>query len=96
MTAVVEFDDVSVEARDHIAIVRLNDPKTLNAISPRMMDGLLAALTHVEEAANGFRCTIFTGTGRGFCSGANLTTTGPDDILKQADFGDILRGFFGA
>jgi 2-(1,2-epoxy-1,2-dihydrophenyl)acetyl-CoA isomerase len=63
----------------------------LNAISPRMMGGLLSALGHVESEANGFRCAILTGTGRGFCSGANLTTTGPDDILKQGDFGEVLR-----
>jgi len=69
----------------------LNDPKTMNAISPRMMGGLLAALTHVESESHGFRCAVLTGTGRGFCSGANLTTTGPDDILKQGDFGEVLR-----
>src|SRR6476646_8955675 len=91
MSALTEFSDVSVEGRDRIAIVRLNDPKTLNAISPRMMGGLLAALAHVEDEEHGFRCAIVTGTGRGFCSGANLTTTGPDDILKQGDFGKVLR-----
>jgi enoyl-CoA hydratase/carnithine racemase len=82
MSALTEFDDVTVEARGRVAIVRLNDPKTLNAISPRMMGGLLAALAHVENTP-GFHCAILMGTGRGFCSGANLTTTGPDDILKQ-------------
>src|SRR4051794_23809708 len=83
MSALTEFDDVTVESRGHVAIIRLNDPKALNAISPRMMGGLLAALTDVEKEASAFRCAILTGTGRGFCSGANLTTTGPDDILKQ-------------
>jgi 2-(1,2-epoxy-1,2-dihydrophenyl)acetyl-CoA isomerase len=91
MSALREFDDVTVESRGPVAIIRLNDPKTLNAISPRMMGGLLAALGHVQDEAHGFRCAILTGTGRGFCSGANLTTTGPDDILKQGDFGEVLR-----
>jgi|SRR5579871_2768062 len=91
MSTLSEFDDVTVESRGRLAIVRLNDPKTLNAISPRMMGGLLAALGHVESESSGFRCVILTGTGRGFCSGANLTTTGPDDILKQGDFGEVLR-----
>jgi 2-(1,2-epoxy-1,2-dihydrophenyl)acetyl-CoA isomerase len=88
---ITTFDDVTVEAAGRAAIVRLNDPKTLNAISPRMIDGLAKALAHVEVAPEGFRCTILTGTGRGFCSGANLTTTGPDDILKQGDLGKALR-----
>src|SRR5690242_10888603 len=91
MSTLNEFDDVSVESRGRIAVIRLNDPKTLNAISPRMMGGLLAALGYVQEDGKGFRCAILTGTGRGFCSGANLTTTGPDDILKQGDFGEVLR-----
>src|SRR5262249_35150489 len=60
-------------------------------ISARMMGGLKAALDYVELPENGFRCSVLTGTGRGFCSGANLTTTGPDDILKQADLGEVLR-----
>ncbi|HXJ01914.1 MAG TPA: enoyl-CoA hydratase-related protein [Micropepsaceae bacterium] len=91
MTAIAAFDDVTVEATGRTAIVRLNDPKTLNAISPRMIGGLSQALAHVEAAEPAFRCTVLTGTGRGFCSGANLTTTGPDDILKQGDLGRVLR-----
>jgi 2-(1,2-epoxy-1,2-dihydrophenyl)acetyl-CoA isomerase len=90
MTAIPPFDDVTLEAQDSIAILRLNHPATLNAISPRMAKGLSQALAHVEAEAF-FRCVILTGTGRGFCSGANLTTTGPDDILKQADLGLALR-----
>ena len=91
MSTLGQFDDVTVESRGRVAVIRLNDPKTLNAISPRMMGGLLAALSDVEKESSGFRCAILTGTGRGFCSGANLTTTGPDDILKQGDFGEVLR-----
>jgi 2-(1,2-epoxy-1,2-dihydrophenyl)acetyl-CoA isomerase len=90
MTGITEFDDVTVESEADIAIVRLNHPKTLNAISPRMAGGLAQALANVEGRRE-IRCAILTGTGRGFCSGANLTTTGPDDILKQDDLGRALR-----
>jgi 2-(1,2-epoxy-1,2-dihydrophenyl)acetyl-CoA isomerase len=88
---ITAFDDVTVERAGEAAIVRLNDPRTLNAISPRMAGGLSQALAHVEAPAQRFRSTILTGAGRGFCSGANLTTTGPDDILKQGDLGRALR-----
>ena len=43
MSALRQFDDVTVESLGHVGIIRLNDPKTMNAISPRMMGGLLAA-----------------------------------------------------
>jgi 2-(1,2-epoxy-1,2-dihydrophenyl)acetyl-CoA isomerase len=89
-----EFDDVTVEAVDRVAVVRLNDPKTLNAISPRMIGGIAQALDHIDTQGKHFRALVMTGAGRGFCSGANLTTTGPDDMLKQDDFGRILREIY--
>jgi 2-(1,2-epoxy-1,2-dihydrophenyl)acetyl-CoA isomerase len=91
MSTKAEFDDVTVEAVDRVAIVRLNDPKTLNAISPRMIGGIAQALDHIDTQGKHVRALVMTGAGRGFCSGANLTTTGPDDMLKQDDFGRILR-----
>lgn len=91
MNAMTEFDDVTVEAIGRVGVVRLNDPKTMNAISSRMMVGLNAALEHVDARESGFRCGVLTGTGRGFCSGANLATTGPDDILRQDDLGEVLK-----
>jgi len=89
-----EFDDVTVEAVDRVVVLRLNDPTTLNAISPRMIGGIAQALDHIDTQGKHFRALVMTGTGRGFCSGANLTTTGPDDMLKQDDFGRILREIY--
>ena len=94
MTTTAEFDDVAVEAVDRVAVIRLNDPKTLNAISPRMIGGIAQALDHIDAQGKAFRALVMTGAGRGFCSGANLTTTGPDDMLKQDDFGRILREIY--
>jgi 2-(1,2-epoxy-1,2-dihydrophenyl)acetyl-CoA isomerase len=91
MSTEAQFDDVTVEAVDRVAVVRLNDPKTLNAISPRMIGGIAQALDHIDARGKLFRVLVMTGAGRGFCSGANLTTTGPDDMLRQDDFGRILR-----
>ena len=94
MSTTSEFDDVTVEAVDRIAILRLNDPKTLNAIPPRMIGGIGQALDHIDAQTKPFRTLVVTGAGRGFCSGANLTTTGPDDMLKQDDFGRALREIY--
>lgn len=90
MSTILEFDDVTVEAVDRVAILRLNDPKTLNAISPRMIGGIIQALDHIEAPGSAFRAMVMTGAGRGFCSGANLTTTGPSDILRADDLGRAL------
>jgi 2-(1,2-epoxy-1,2-dihydrophenyl)acetyl-CoA isomerase len=93
MAAITDFGGVTLEADGAVAVLRFNDPKTLNAASPGMMLALSKALLHVEAELQ-FRCAILTGAGRGFCSGANLTTTGPDDILKQADLGAVLRDHY--
>ena len=94
MSTTAEFDDVTVETVDRVAVLKLNDPKTLNAISPRMIGGIAQALDHIEAQQRPLRVLVMTGVGRGFCSGANLTTTGPDDMLKQDDFGRILREIY--
>jgi 2-(1,2-epoxy-1,2-dihydrophenyl)acetyl-CoA isomerase len=52
-----------------IATISFNDPATLNACGIDTAQELLHAL---ETAGIHARCTIITGNGRGFCSGANL------------------------
>ena len=91
MVTTTKFDDVTVESLGHVAVLRLNHPESLNAVSSKMMGGMGEALRFIEGREQGFRCAVLTGAGRGFCSGANLTTRGPDDILRQDDLGEVLR-----
>ncbi len=51
----------------------MNHPEVMNAASLPMVGGLIAALEHIE-ATKDFRALILTGEGKGFCSGANLST----------------------
>ncbi len=67
------FKKITYELDGDIAIITLNDPATMNAAGIDTVEELIAAF---EQASNEARCTILTGTGRGFCSGANLSTTG--------------------
>ena len=64
---------VELEWRGDVAVVRLNDPATLNAVSVEMIEALSSALDQVEGRA---RAMVLTGAGRGFCSGANLSGEG--------------------
>ena len=54
-----------------IAILTLDEPTTLNALTPELLTDLAAA---VEEATSdpSTRALVLTGAGRGFCSGQNL------------------------
>lgn len=68
---------IDLEWRGDVAIVRLNDPSTLNAVSLAMMQELSDALDQIEGKA---RAMVLTGAGKGFCSGANLSGGGLDGI----------------
>ncbi|MEO0983733.1 MAG: enoyl-CoA hydratase/isomerase [Pseudomonadota bacterium] len=65
----MDFEKITYELDGDIAIITLNDPATMNAAGMDTVEELLLAF---ETAADDARCTILTGTGRGFCSGANL------------------------
>jgi enoyl-CoA hydratase len=63
---------VSFELRDALAVVRLDRPERMNALSRRMLDGLLEAFARVELERDARVC-ILTGAGeRAFCAGTDI------------------------
>jgi 2-(1,2-epoxy-1,2-dihydrophenyl)acetyl-CoA isomerase len=54
-----------------LGIVTLDDPATLNAMTPDLMGDLAEAVRDLSGRSD-VRCLILTGAGRGFCSGQNL------------------------
>lgn len=56
-----------------VARITLNDPDTLNAAGVDMVRALSEAF---NEASARARAIVLTGAGRGFCSGANLSSGG--------------------
>lgn len=62
--------------RPDIAVVTLNRPEKLNALSRELVETLHATID--EIAANDeCRVVVLTGAGRGFCSGLDLTDPNP-------------------
>jgi len=59
--------------RDGVALVTLQRPERLNPISPEMFDELHALCDAVKRDRD-IRVLVLTGAGRGFCSGADLST----------------------
>lgn len=64
------MSQVVVERVGRVAVVKLNAPKVLNALSGSMVQELSAAVSEVIESDA--RCLLMTGEGRAFCAGANL------------------------
>lgn len=54
-----------------IAVVRLNRPERLNALTPEMVDEITSSIGAVGDQP-GCRAVIVTGTGRGFCAGLDI------------------------
>lgn len=63
--------DLLYEKSDHVALITLNRPDRLNAISFEMLAGLRDALLDAD-GDDGVRAIIVTGAGRGFCSGLDI------------------------
>jgi enoyl-CoA hydratase len=70
-------DHVQVERpAAEIAIVRLNRPQTLNALTPQLCRDLISTFDDLDDDAS-TRVVILTGAGRGFCSGHDLAALDP-------------------
>ena len=78
-----------LDKRGHVAVLTLNRPAKLNALDAGLRDAMLAAIDGVR-ADDAVRAVVFTGTGRGFCSGADLTAGGTIKPPTQNDHLDDL------
>ena len=84
---------VLVEVRDRVALITLNRPDRLNALTADMSTAYARAL-RAADADPRVRVAVVTGAGRGFCSGADLSVLamGPealDGFVSDADPADL-------
>ncbi|WP_419946612.1 crotonase/enoyl-CoA hydratase family protein [Candidatus Poriferisodalis sp.] len=67
-----EFETILYEVSDRIATITLNRPERLNAFNGQMLRDVMDAIDLVD-ADDEVRAVIFTGAGRGYCAGADLS-----------------------
>src|ERR1700755_2752674 len=65
------YDTIKYEVDGHKATITLNRPDALNALSPHMVTELRHAYNEAENDGNVW-ILIVTGTGRAFCTGADV------------------------
>lgn len=90
----MEYQRAQLTFAGHVAILTLNHPEALNAVSVQMLRGITAALTQIEDPANGARCLVLTGAGRGFCAGANLSDPERDRSGGERHAGSVLEEWY--
>jgi enoyl-CoA hydratase/carnithine racemase len=71
----LDYREIRYELRDNILTITLNRPDKLNAFTLRMCAELLHALDRAD-ADDDVRAVVFTGAGRAFCAGADLSAGG--------------------
>ncbi len=65
------FRTLLYDVDDHVLTLTLNRPERLNAFTLEMADELVAAFD-AADADDAVRAIVVTGSGRGFCAGADL------------------------
>lgn len=95
---VPSFDTLRLEKRGRVALLTLNRPERLNAISRKTITEMGTALDLIE-AGDEFGAIVLTGAGRAFSSGMDLkddAATGPTEVggwrkVLGEDFEFIMR-----
>ncbi|MCO4319098.1 enoyl-CoA hydratase/isomerase family protein [Phyllobacterium sp. 21LDTY02-6] len=88
-------EEIKFEIAGAIAIITLNRPQKLNAVTPEMADAIVAAVTECNDS-NTIRCVILTGAGeRAFCAGSDIRELDayetPWQFRNRPDYCDAFR-----
>lgn len=70
----MDYEQITYEVRDEIAVITLNRPDKLNAWTPRMAEEQVDAI-QAANADPAVGAIVTTGAGRGFCAGADMEAT---------------------
>lgn len=69
----MDYEAIIYEVEDNILTITLNRPERLNAFNGQMSSEVHNALDRADADDN-VKAIIFTGAGRGFCAGADLSS----------------------
>ena len=84
------YQTLNVEVTDHVALIRLDRPEALNALSTELLGELAKALKAAQENDK-VRCIVLTGSDKAFAAGADIVE------MSEKSFSDVFMGdIFGA
>jgi len=83
----MSYDNIAVETRGRIGIIRLNRPQALNALNASLISELSAAVD-AFEADGGIGCILITGSDKAFAAGADIKEMAGKSFMEafMADF----------
>jgi enoyl-CoA hydratase len=65
------YENILVETRGKVGVIRLNRPQALNALNAALMDELIKAVDGFEADPN-IACLVITGSDKAFAAGADI------------------------
>jgi enoyl-CoA hydratase len=83
----MSYENILVETRGSVGLIRLNRPKALNALSNALVQELGKALD-IFEADDAIGCIVMTGSDRAFAAGADIND------MKDADYIELFLSDF--
>ena len=83
------YETILYDVAEGVATITLNRPESYNAMTSQMYLELLDALKQVSRDS-AVRAIVLTGSGKGFCSGADLVEM-QGKLSENIAIGDVLR-----
>ena len=83
------YETIQYTVQNGVATLELSRPDKLNAFNSQMIYEIITAVKEASKDEQ-VRCLVFTGAGRGFCSGQDLA-----DVDENMDHGQVLREQYG-
>ncbi len=88
------MDTVLLELKEHIAVITINRPKALNALSTQVLTDLNCALNEVEKTESVY-AVIITGAGeKSFVAGADISEMKDKNVEEAAVYGRFGNDVF--
>ena len=78
----MDFENIILKKEDGVATITFNRPDTMNSLNPKLADDLHPCLDDVEKD-DSVKVIVITGAGRGFCSGADLSTITTPGVFES-------------
>jgi len=88
-------ENVRFEIEGPIALITLNRPHKLNAVTPEMAEAIVGAVRECNESDT-IRCVVMTGAGeKAFCAGSDIggldAYESPWQFRNRPDYCDAIR-----
>ena len=82
------YETINVEVADHVAVIRLDRPEALNALSSQLLGELAKALRAAQDNDK-VRCIVLTGSEKAFAAGADVKEMS-EKTFVAAFMGDLF------